>query len=321
MQRILVTGCAGFIGSHVCEKLLKQGNQVIGVDNFDDFYAKEVKLRNLEVLLSDSKFTFLEFDITNLEEFKRIEAKIDVVIHLAAKAGVLPSLKNPQSYVISNIIGTNNILNFMLEHKISKLLFASSSSVYCNNKTIPFSEEHLVNQPISPYAFTKRSCELMNYNYHHLYNLDIINLRFFTVYGPRQRPDLAIHKFFNLISENKAIQMYGDGSTARDYTYVDDTVSGILGALDYINTHTNVYEIVNLGNNTPVKLSELIAKIYEVAGKASNVEVQDMKPGDVDITFADISKATKLFKYNPKTSLAEGLAKFKVWHDRAKSEA
>jgi nucleoside-diphosphate-sugar epimerase len=321
MQRILVTGCAGFIGSHVCEKLLKQGCQVIGVDNFDDFYPKEVKLSSLQSLLSDSKFSFLEFDIANKEEFKRIESKIDVVIHLAAKAGVLPSLNNPQAYINTNIIGTNNILNFMLDQKISKLLFASSSSVYGNNKTIPFSEEHFVNQPISPYAFTKRSCELMNYNYHHLYNLDIINLRFFTVYGPRQRPDLAIHKFFNLISENKAIQMYGDGSTARDYTFVDDTVSGILGALEYINTHENVYEIVNLGNNTPVKLSDLIAKIYEVSGKVSNVEVQAMKPGDVDITFADISKATKLFNYNPKTSLDEGLAKFKVWHEQSKSEA
>ncbi len=321
MQRILVTGCAGFIGSHVCEKLLKQGDQVIGVDNFDDFYPKEVKLRNLEVLLPASNFTFLEFNITNTEEYKRITSNIDVVIHLAAKAGVLPSLKDPQAYINTNILGTNNVLNFMLERKISKLLFASSSSVYGNNKTIPFSEEHLVDHPISPYAFTKRSCELMNYNYHHLYDMDIINMRFFTVYGPRQRPDLAIHKFFNLISENKGIQMYGDGSSARDYTYVDDTVSGVLGALEYINTHTNVYEIVNFGNNTPVKLSQLIAKIYEVTGKTPNIAVQDMKPGDVDITFADISKAAKLFTYKPETSLAEGLAKFKVWHEQAKSEA
>jgi nucleoside-diphosphate-sugar epimerase len=318
MQTILVTGCAGFIGSHVCENLLEQDYKVVGVDNFDDFYEKKFKLSNLEVLLKNSKFTFLDFDITNQGHYKNIESNVDVIIHLAAKAGVLPSLKNPEAYINTNIQGTNNLLNFMLERKITKLLFASSSSVYGNNKTIPFSEDHLVNQPISPYAFTKRSCELMNYNYHHLYNLDIINMRFFTVYGPRQRPDLAIHKFFNLISEDKAIQMYGDGSTARDYTYVDDTVAGILGALHYINCHSKVYEIVNLGNNTPIKLSELIAKIYQVSGKPVNVEIQDMKPGDVDITFADISKAEKLFNYNPTTSLEEGLAKFKVWHEQTK---
>lgn len=321
MQTILVTGCAGFIGSHVCEKLLQLGHQVIGLDNFDKFYDKEVKLKNLSKLEEQNNFVFIELDISQKSEFSQINGDIDLVIHLAAKAGVLPSLKDPAAYINVNILGTNHILDFIVERKIPKLLFASSSSVYGNNTKIPFAETDEVNGPISPYAFTKRSCELMNYSYHDLYNIDIINMRFFTVYGPRQRPDLAIHKFFKLISEGKAIQMYGDGSTARDYTYIDDTVSGIINAMEYINTHQNVYEIVNLGNHSPVSLTDLISEIYTITGVEPNVEQQDMKPGDVNITYADINKAKELFAYNPQTSLNEGLGKFYQWFQEVYGKA
>lgn len=313
MQTILVTGCAGFIGSHVCEQLLDLGHKVIGIDNFDDFYSRELKEKNLSIFKERDRFLFLELDLSEKGAFAQLKYSIDVVIHLAAKAGVLPSLKNPGAYIKVNIAGTNHLLDFMVERGIKKLLFASSSSVYGNNTKTPFCETDEVNGPISPYAFTKRSCELMNYSYHNLYDMDIINLRFFTVYGPRQRPDLAIHKFFKLIYDKQAIQQYGDGSSARDYTFVDDTVSGILGALDYINSHKKVFEIVNLGNNSPVSLKELIASIYDSIGLASNIEQQDMKPGDVNITYANIEKAKAMFNYQPQTTLKEGLERFKSW--------
>ncbi len=321
MQTILVTGCAGFIGSHVCENLLHSGNKVIGIDNFDDFYSKDVKLKNLTTCQEHSNFEFHQLDVSEKKNFQQINGSIDVVIHLAAKAGVLPSLKDPASYINSNILGTNHLLDFMVEKGISKLLFASSSSVYGNNTKIPFAETDEVNGPISPYAFTKRSCELMNYSYHNLYDMDIINLRFFTVYGPRQRPDLAIHKFFKLIAAGKPIQMYGDGSTARDYTFVADTVSGITKALKYVNEHENVFEIVNLGNHSPVSLKELIAEIYAINGVEPNIAQQDMQPGDVNITYADISRAKELFDYNPQTKLVDGLAKFKTWFQQEYGKA
>ena len=315
MQTILVTGCAGFIGSHLSQTLLQKGFKVVGIDNFDNFYGREIKEKNLRGFSGNPKFEFFEIDLRDEQAIKQIPQGMDCVIHLAAKAGVLPSIKDPKSYIEANIIATNNLLNLMEERGIKKMLFASSSSVYGNNKTVPFSEDHIVDEPISPYAFTKRSCELMNYNYHKLFDIDIINLRFFTVYGPGQRPDLAIHKFFNLISEDKPIQMYGDGSTARDYTYVEDTVSGIQAALEYIFKHDNVFETVNLGNNSPVKLSELIDVIYKVIGKPQNVQKVGMQAGDVNITYADISKAQKLFAYNPQTTLESGIRKFKDWHE------
>ncbi|MFT5071554.1 MAG: UDP-glucuronate 4-epimerase [Chitinophagales bacterium] len=321
MQTILVTGCAGFIGSHVCENLLHLGNKVIGIDNFDDFYSKDVKLKNLATCQEHANFEFHQLDISEKKNFKQINGSIDAVIHLAAKAGVLPSLKDPASYINSNILGTNHLLDFMVEKGISKLLFASSSSVYGNNTKIPFAETDEVNGPISPYAFTKRSCELMNYSYHDLYNIDIVNMRFFTVYGPRQRPDLAIHKFFKLIAAGEPIQMYGDGSTARDYTFVADTVSGITKALNYVNEHENVFEIVNLGNHSPVSLKELIAEIYAINGVEPNIVQQDMQPGDVNITYADISRAKELFDYNPQTKLVDGLAKFKTWFQQEYGKA
>lgn len=318
MQTILVTGCAGFIGSHVCESLLHSGYKVIGIDNFDDFYEKKVKVKNLSSYDKHERFFFYEMDLTLKADYVQLPDGIDAVIHLAAKVGVLPSLKHPEAYINANILGTNYLLEFMVKRDIKKLLFASSSSVYGNNAQIPFVEIDEVNGPISPYAFTKRSCELMNYSYHHLYKIDIVNMRFFTVYGPRQRPDLAIHKFFNLIYDNEAIQQYGNGSSARDYTFVSDTVQGIIDALGYILSNKNVYEIVNLGNNTPVNLKELIESIYKVIGVEPKVEIQQMKPGDVNTTYANINKANKLFGYQPQTTLKEGLEKFKIWFELEK---
>jgi nucleoside-diphosphate-sugar epimerase len=314
-MKVTLTGAAGFIGSHTCKKLLDLGHEVVGIDNFDPFYAREVKEANLAPLLENPNFSFHEIDIRDSESLGKLEAS-DVLIHLAAKAGVLPSTKDPSGYVSTNIDGTLNLLEWMRANGMKKLLFASSSSVYGNNKKIPFEEDDDVSEPISPYAFTKRSCELMNYSYHHLYNFDILNLRFFTVYGPGQRPDLAIHKFIKRIDEGIAIDMYGDGSTARDYTFVQDTVSGILAALDYVVEHEDVYEIINLGNNQPVKLKELIDGIAEVMGKEPQINQMPKQPGDVDITYASIEKAMRMLGYQPQTSLKEGLQQFLQWYEQ-----
>jgi len=318
MASYLVTGCAGFIGSHLCEKLLREGHDVIGIDNFDPFYGRDIKEKNLSHYKNHSNFQFIEGDLKDVKTFNNISKNIDIIIHLAAKAGVLPSLKDPIAYLNDNVIATQNLLNLCKERNIKKFVFASSSSIYGNNKTIPFNETDNVDRPISPYAASKKACELITHTAHHLYNLDVINLRFFTVFGPRQRPDLAIHKFIKLIDLGKEITMYGDGSTARDYTFVNDTVQGIVNACDYIKNHNNLYEIVNLGNNTPVKLSDLIATIEKVMNKKANIIRQPMQPGDVDITFANIEKAKKLFHYAPSTSLEEGVASFVKWYHEQK---
>lgn len=315
MYNVLLTGCAGFIGSHLTERLLADGHTVTGIDNFDDFYPREAKEANLRLLLPHPNFHFAELDLVDTSAVMALDIKADVVIHLAAKAGVLPSLKAPVDYINTNIKATNNLLEWMRAKGIKKMLFASSSSVYGNNKKIPFAETDSVDEQISPYAFTKRSCELMNYSYHHLYGFDILNLRLFTVYGPRQRPDLAIHKFVKMIKAGQPITMYGDGSTARDYTFVADTVDGFIKALSYIMTHDKVYNIVNLGNNGPIKLSVLIDSIYDAMGERPNVVQMPMQPGDVDITYADISKAQKMFGYQPSTTLQEGLRQFINWYN------
>ena len=283
-MKILVTGAAGFIGSHLSETLLKEGHQVVGIDNFDPFYKKEIKVQNLKGLLSSTHFQFIEGDLKDSNVFDQIGIDIDIIVHLAAKAGVLPSLKDPIAYLNDNVIATQNLLNLCKERHIKKFVFASSSSIYGNNKSIPFTETDNVDQPISPYAASKKACELITHTAHHLYKLDVVNLRFFTVFGPRQRPDLAIHKFIKLVDEGKEITMYGDGSTSRDYTFVNDTVQGIMGACNYISTHENVYEIVNLGNNTPVKLKDLIATIEKVMNKK----------GREDQVFKDVSSGIGL---------------------------
>ncbi len=318
MTNILVTGCAGFIGSHLCERLLSKGHTVTGIDNFDDFYHRSIKERNVSASLKEDNFIFIEGDLSDSSTYQKIASKPDVIVHLAAKAGVLPSLKDPQGYIQSNIIATQLLLEYMRENDLKKLIFTSSSSVYGNNKSIPFKESDAVDHPISPYAFTKKSGELLTHNYHHLYDIDVLNLRLFTVYGPRQRPDLAIHKFVKLIGSGQGIKMYGDGSTARDYTFVQDTVSGFEKAIDYIQGNTGVYEVLNLGNNNPVKLSELIDTIYSVMGQEKKVEQLPMQPGDVDITYASIEKAKQLLGYQPTTSIKEGVASFITWYNAQK---
>jgi nucleoside-diphosphate-sugar epimerase len=319
MVTILVTGCAGFIGSHVCMLLLSKGFTVIGVDNFDPFYNRSIKESNLATFKTHPAFSFYEMDITaGLDAIK--QENIKAVIHLAAKAGVRPSIEKPADYLNVNIVGTQKVHEFMQARSISKLIFASSSSVYGNSKKMPFSEEDNVDNPISPYAFTKKAGELMNYTFHHLYNIDIINLRFFTVYGPGQRPDLAIHKFIKMIANDQPIVLFGDGQTARDYTFIDDTVAGIYNALEYCLQNTGVYTTVNLGNSSPVKLNELVDIIYAGMGKEKNVVYDAMQPGDVDITFADISKAGTLFNYKPATGMAEGIRKFIAWFKALEQE-
>lgn len=312
MKKAVVTGAAGFIGSHLVEALLAAGWKVIGIDNFDPFYSKYTKQSNISTALNHKHFTFINGDILNINRLVQSE-DVDLVIHLAAKAGVRPSIASPMAYIECNINGTQAVLDFMQKKKIKKLLFASSSSVYGNNKKTPFSEDDVVDYPISPYASTKKAGELIIHTYHHLYNIDALCLRFFTVYGPRQRPDLAIHKFFRLLHEGKSITVFGDGSSSRDYTFVEDTVGGILKGIDYVSENTGVYEVVNLGNSTPVKLSDLVQKIYSISDSVSPVLYADMQPGDVDITYADINKAKALFGYDPKITMDEGLRQFYQW--------
>ncbi len=315
MKRILITGCCGFIGSHLTEKLLSEGYEVTGIDNFDPFYDKQIKVRNLSSFKNHERFKFYEVDLRVPDFYTLFDStEFSAVIHLAAKAGVQPSLDAAAEYVSANITATTHLLDFMNQAGIKKLLFTSSSSVYGNNQSIPFNEKDSVNEPISPYAFTKRACELQNYAYHHLYNIDIINLRLFTVYGPRQRPDLAIHKFVKLINTGQPIKMFGDGSTSRDYTFVLDTVSGFSAALDYLLHHDNLFEIVNLGNNQPIRLGDLITSIYAEMGKTPQIVTVEEQPGDVKITYADISKAQEMFGYKPTTNLSYGIQQFVKWY-------
>jgi nucleoside-diphosphate-sugar epimerase len=312
---ILVTGAAGFIGSHLCESLLNEGHTVLGVDNFDPFYDRRIKESNIESFRNHERFAFFELDLTDPDKLLRIPP-FDLVVHLAGKAGVRPSIDDPQAYIDANITATHQVLELCRKKACKKMAFASSSSIYGNSSHIPFVEEGYEYEPISPYAFTKRSCEFMNYTFHHLYQLDIINLRFFTVYGPRQRPDLAIHKFTRLLMEGQAIPMFGDGSTARDYTFINDTIQGIKGSIDYLFEHQGIFETVNLGNNTPVKLSELISKIGDALGIEPKIEQFPMQPGDVEITYAKIDKARELFGYQPETSIEQGLKAFVDWYKK-----
>ncbi|MRT92555.1 GDP-mannose 4,6-dehydratase [Ancylomarina sp. 16SWW S1-10-2] len=319
MDTIMVTGCAGFIGSHVSEKLIKEGYSVVGIDNFDTFYPKSIKEQNIEGLKNNPNFYFYELDLREETSLDQIGEKIDIVIHLAGKAGVRPSIDDPQSYIDSNITGTKNVLDYMRKKQIKKLAFASSSSIYGNAEEVPFRESAKLDEPISPYAFTKKSCELLNHTYHYLYNLDIVNMRFFTVYGPRQRPDLAIHKFLRLLRKGESIPVFGDGTTARDYTYVNDTVKGIIQTCDYLKLHDNVFDTINLGNCFPVLLSELIDVISKEAKVEPIIERLPMQAGDVKQTYADISKAEKLIGYKPQVKFDQGIKKFVEWFDRVHS--
>ena len=316
-MKILVTGAAGFIGSHLSEHLLQNGHELTGIDNFDPFYPEEIKKKNIAVCLKSPGYKFIRCSLDELAtKVNPSEANPDVVVHLAAKAGVRPSIENPQAYLETNVNGTMQLLEWMRAGGIKRMVFASSSSVYGNNKKTPFSESDNVDYPISPYAFTKKSCELMNYNYHHLYDISIINLRFFTVYGPRQRPDLAIHKFFELIYNNQPIPIFGDGSTGRDYTFIDDTIQGVIKSIERIcKAGNSLFETINLGNSKPVLLTDLVRSIEEVTGKKAILNHLPMQDGDVERTFADISLARKLLGYNPQVNLPDGLSQFRNWYE------
>ena len=320
MQTVLVTGCAGFIGSHVTEALLAKGLKVVGIDNFDPFYPRAVKEKNLSHCINHPHFSFFETDCSDKDGLIRLPGNIDLVIHLAAKAGVRPSIDDPQGYIKANIIGTQNILQWMVLHGVKKLVFASSSSVYGNNPKLPFSEADNVDNPISPYAFTKKANELMNFTWHDLHGIDVVNLRFFTVYGPRQRPDLAIHKFASLIGQNQPITLFGDGSMGRDYTFISDIVAGIMAAIGYVMANQKVYEIINLGNSSPVTLHELSYTLFRLMGKQQNILYKPVQPGDVAFTYADTTKAAKLLGFRPNTHLVEGLQRFLEWREQSHSQ-
>jgi UDP-glucuronate 4-epimerase len=307
----LITGAAGFIGSHLCQRLVGQDATVVGLDNFDPFYDRAIKQDNLAVLSASPRFKLIEGDIRDKALVKTIfqQGNFDTVVHLAAKAGVRPSIQDPVGYVDTNINGTAVLLEAAREAKIKKFIFASSSSVYGNNKKVPFSETDNVDNPISPYAATKKAGELICYAYSHLYQMDMTCLRFFTVYGPRQRPDLAIHKFAQLIEQNKPIPVYGDGSMERDFTYIDDILDGIVASMK----RCKGYNIYNLGGSRPVRLDVLIAELEKALGKKAIINRQPEQPGDVKQTFADVQKAVRELNYQPKTHLADGLKRFVEW--------
>lgn len=316
MKTYLVTGGAGFIGSSLSERLVKEGNKVVAIDNFCDFYNPKIKENNVKELIKNSNFKLYRNDIRDKEAVKKIfeENSIDIVMHLAAMAGVRPSIENPVLYQEVNCMGTQNILEEMKAHNIKNLVMASSSSVYGNCKEVPFKESMVVDFAISPYAATKKANEVMTHVYHKLFDFNVIMLRFFTVYGPKQRPDLAINKFTRLMLEDKEIPMFGDGTTSRDYTYIDDIVDGIIRSCNYVENNDNVYEILNLGNSSPVSLKEMIDVIGQVVGVEPKIKQLPMQPGDVDRTFADVSKAKELIGYNPKTSFKEGIENFVNWY-------
>jgi UDP-glucuronate 4-epimerase len=310
-NKVLITGGAGFIGSHLIEALLARGSAVAALDNFDDFYPAAVKRANLEEVSRRGQFAFHETDIRDATKLRAIfEAeRPDAVVHLAARAGVRPSIEQPELYAAVNVGGTVNLLSAARDFGVSKFIFISSSSVYGATARVPFVEDQNDLRPVSPYAATKMAGELICYTYSHLFRIPIICLRLFTVYGPRQRPDLAIHKFAALIEAGKPIPLFGDGSSSRDYTFVEDTVAGILAALKY----ESAFEVFNLGNCRPVKLLELVQELERAMGKRAAIEWLPAQPGDVPITWADIGKAQRLLDYRPKVSLPAGIERFVRW--------
>jgi UDP-glucuronate 4-epimerase len=309
-MKVLVTGAAGFIGSHLCERLLGDGCVVVGVDNFEDFYDPQIKRRNIAVCLENENFKLVEADIRDRAAMNDVVGSgVDVIVHLAAKAGVRPSIDQPLLYADVNINGTGILLEAAKEQEIGKFIFASSSSVYGNNEKVPFCENDNVDFPISPYAATKKACELICHTYHHLYEMSVICLRYFTVYGPRQRPDLAIHKFARLIEDGKPISVYGDGTMSRDFTYIDDIIEGTVAAMGKCSG----FNIYNLGESRPITVNDLVAEIEKALGKKAIKEYVPLQPGDVKRTYADVSKAVNELGYNPSTNIEVGLAKFVAW--------
>jgi UDP-glucuronate 4-epimerase len=313
MTNILVTGGAGFIGSHLVDRLLASGDNVVTVvDDFNDFYSPDIKRTNVAGHLNNERYTLVEADIRDRQALDRVfdKQQFDCIVHLAARAGVRPSLAEPELYAETNINGTLNLLELARSTGVNQFVFGSSSSVYGINAKVPFSEDDPIRQPISPYAATKAAGELLCHTYTHLYGLRCVCLRFFTVYGARQRPDLAIHKFARLMTAGKPIPVFGDGSTRRDYTYIDDIISGVMAAIVYDESN---YEVFNLGESETVELRELISLLEKTLDCQAVIDRQPPQPGDVPQTFADVTKARQLLGYNPQTNIEEGIKRFVEW--------
>lgn len=310
-MKFFITGGAGFIGSNLADKLLALGHYVVAYDNFDPFYPEKIKRENIAGAIKNPNFSLIEGDILDKKKLfiTLITVSPDVVIHLAARGGVRPSIETPEIYYEINLTGTLNLLEAMRKADMKKLIFASSSSVYGNNPKVPFSETDTVDNPISPYAATKKAGELLCHTYHHLFDFDIFCLRFFTVFGPRQRPDLAINKFFSAILNDKPIKVYGDGTSKRDYTYIDDIIDGVVLAINLLKG----YEIINLGESKTVSLKELISLIEKTIGKVAVINYAEAQQGDIALTFADISKAETLLGYKPETYINDGLELYYKW--------
>ncbi len=310
---ILVTGAAGFLGSHVCQALLRRGAAVAGVDNFDPFYPRTLKERNLAEARTAGGFECVEADLCDHDRTRALFARVRPrgVIHLAAKAGVRPSIADPVGFVRANTLATQVVLDAAREYGCERVVMASSSSVYGNARVVPFSEEQVVDSPISPYAASKRACELLAFTHHALTKMPVACLRFFTVYGPRQRPDLAVSLFLSRVARGETIEMFGDGGTSRDYTYCDDITAGVLSAWERIDAHG--CRVWNLGNSAPVSLREMIATIGRVAGSEPRVVQKPMQAGDVERTYADLTRARAELGYEPRTAFAEGVARQWAW--------
>ncbi|MCI9287821.1 MAG: NAD-dependent epimerase/dehydratase family protein [Clostridia bacterium] len=317
----LITGGAGFIGSHLSERLLKEGHNIYCIDSLTDYYDVALKYKNIKIVEECSKLNhkLYEFHKGDIRDYDFLcqffqSHKIDAIIHLAANAGVRPSIDNPRYYVDVNLMGLTNMLECAKNYKVRSFVFISSSSVYGNNKKVPFHENDNVDEPISPYAATKKAGELICHTYHALYGINIACLRYFTVYGPRQRPDLAINKFTRLMLEDQEVPMYGDGSTSRDYTFVSDIVEGTVLALNWTLDGCNKYDVFNLGGSHPISLKDLIMLIGKVLGIEPKINQLSMQPGDVNITYSDSNHAKEILHYNPKVKIQEGLEKFIEWY-------
>jgi UDP-glucuronate 4-epimerase len=316
-MNVLVTGAAGFIGSHLCERLLARGDRVVGLDNFDPFYGREVKQQNLAAASSNPGFQLVEGDIRNTADIQRALSAaggaVDVVVHLAALAGVRPSLREPERFFDVNVMGTVRLFEACRAAGITRIVFASSSSVYGQDSAVPFREADPCARPLSPYAASKRAGELWAWNAHHLHQLAVTCLRFFTVYGPRQRPDLAIHKFVAAIARGEPIELYGDGSTARDYTFIDDIIDGVVASIDRQATTPGDFRIYNLGGSRTTPLARLVEVIAAAVGRAPRVVRTTEQPGDMRQTLADVTLAQRELGFSPQVGLEAGVTQFVKW--------
>ncbi len=314
-ERILVTGAAGFIGSHLVERLLERGDHVVGVDNFDPFYSPEEKRRNVAQAQASPRYRLVEVDCADGEALEAAlgPEPLDAIVHLAAKAGVRPSIQQPAAYTRANIVATQTILELARRREIARVVFGSSSSVYGNADRVPFREDDRADRPISPYAATKRACELLCHTYHHLYGTGIVALRFFTVYGPRQRPDLAIRKFGTLMLRGEPVPMFGDGGMERDFTWIDDIMQGVLAALDRTRDLPGEYRVINLGESRTTTVRRLIELISGALGVEPTIQQLPPQPGDVQRTFADVSLARELLDYRPTMPIEEGIPRMMAW--------